>query len=591
MIITGCLAFACATDTIEAEGEFGRAVPLASGDASSIPRLLTTLGPCPGAADGCTSVCNGPPATCPEDACMPVVIDSLSPVTAIASDAAIVTAERGCIEVRAAEGTLAADPGDALDDAVARFRFHDLPLARVPADDSVWSWQVGDERASSHVAAILGGNLLRTLAIRFVDDGEQQPTVAFYRSFPGSETTLADQGRAFLPLQFPGQLLGKEITDVCAVNGESCDFLGLRFDTDRVRSLIQPTHMVLDACLAPPPELIAYDVDARRCRLAVGTQPIDRDFVSPTGNASLSCQSAAVIAPGPDAGGLAASLVVATGIPGLVLFRDSAERFFGDLAALPECAPEQGTFGGFGLDVAACRDGSDGALYPPGWPAAGIGDEAPLQRIRVRSLGLVPGLTNAMGISPCQRLELRLAALKEQCDGVVESQLPYAPAESVCSAAAAQDAVILGEVHLTTSVGANPTRWLRTLVLPEDHPLAMAIRRDVTPEALQPDGLLGTALLRGTDVILDYTDESPGIRVACTTPGDGSCLALPSCNRRDGAVAPSCCHGLPPALLTEMIVDFGHFGCCPALSDAAQRELNCKAEFEGREAPCPENPC
>jgi hypothetical protein len=73
--------------------------------------------------------------------------------------------------------------------------------------------------------------------------------ITFYREFPGSEDVLADQGRAFLPLQFPGLLLGKDITDVCVAGGESCDYL-TTFDRERVASALRPTRMVLDACLA-----------------------------------------------------------------------------------------------------------------------------------------------------------------------------------------------------------------------------------------------------------------------------------------------------------------------------------------------------
>ncbi|MCB9566415.1 MAG: hypothetical protein H6710_04240 [Myxococcales bacterium] len=597
MVSIGGLALACAEDTITIDGELGRAIPLASGDASLIPRLLIRREGCPGTEGGCPSICEGPPASCPADACIPVVIDSLSPVTVLSADITEPRAERGCIEVRAAEGTLAASPtAAALADASARFRFSRLPMAVIPDDESIWSWEVGDDRASRTVGAILGGNLLRKMAIRLVHKPPDPATVAFYLDFPGSESALADQGRAFIPLQFPGQLLGKEITDVCAVNGEDCDFIGFEIDNDRIQSLVQPTQMVLDACLGPPPGGVLYDPTSRRCDVGVGPGSAVT-YRTPTGRpADPSCKRAAFDVKAADQpyGGRSASLVVATGIPDMVLFEDSARRFFGELEALPACVPDEGTLGGLGAigeEVAACLDGIDGELHAAGWPSAGSASD-PLIRLRVRSVGLVPGLTEAAGIDACQRLESRVAALAAQCDGVGRELLPYPVSGSNCASSAHESALLLGEALIRDpAVGPSPSGWIRALVVPAEHPMAMAVRRDVVPEGLQPDGLLGTALLRSTDVILDYTDENAGIRVACTEPGDGACLALPACARASGGVAPSCCYGLPERLLTEMVYDLGLYGCCPALAEDARYELNCQARAEGREEPCPEIPC
>jgi len=589
----GLVALACASETIEIEGEFGRSIALASGDASPLPRLLLIPDSCAGlgAPGGCTAICTGPPSACAVDACLPLVIDSLSPVTALAVRDDAISSELGCLEVRAAGGALASEPGSpALEATVTRFRFSGLPLARVPDAAGPWDWQVGDERASAHVGAILGGNLLRTMAVRLTDT-PGGATVAFYRQYPGSEPALADQGRAFLPIQFPGQLLGKEITDACLAGEDGCDFLGLRFDTDRVRSALQPTQIVLDACLAPPPGVVLFTAAPRRCIVSAGPGTPLSDYISPLGRRRQpSCRAS--VTPAAElatSGGYAATLVVATGIPGMVLFEDSARRFFGELDALPACAPG-GVIGAGGALGSACIDSKGGTLYPPGWPAAGL--DAPLLRLRVRSLGLVPGLTNAIGPGPCQRLELRIAALKAQCEGLLREFAPYPQEETQCALAAAENAALLGEIYLRKgALGADPTAWIPTLILPETHPLAMAVRRDVTPEALQPDGLLGTTLLRGTDLILDYTDDNPGVRLACVDPSDPSCTALPSCARGSGAVTPSCCFGLPQNLLVEAVANFGLYGCCPALSEGARRELSCKAKAEGRDPPCPGAPC
>jgi len=583
----------CAEDTTVIEGQLGRAIPLASGDALMVPRLLMKRESCPGSEGGCETICDDLPFRCPADACIPIVIDSAASVTALAVDRETVSAERGCVEVRSADDALVESPTpESLAAAVARFRFSELPMARVPSDESIWGWRIGDETSSGHVAGIIGGNLLQQMAVRFVHRDSREYSVTFYREFPGSEATLANQGRARISLQFPGDLLGKEITDFCAVDDGSCDFLGLQYDQDRVQSLVQPTHMVVDACLAPSPGTVTFDTESRACRVAQGPDLASSEYISPTGRLGAPlCRSSPISLSDAQQsrGGRSASLVIATGIPGLVLFEDSARRFFGPLEDLPEC-PKEGSIGSFGIDTPACLDGQESLLYAPGWPVAGSPSQ-PLTKLRVRSLALVPGLTETSGITPCQRLERRIAGLKAQCDEVLRGQVPYAN-ESVCADAANTSALLLGEVELRDAdLGANPGRWLPAYIVPAEHSMASTIRRDVVPEALQPDGLVGTALLRNTDTILDYTDETPGVRVACNNPGAGTCLAMPTCAESSGDVTASCCHGLPENLIAEMIGDLGHYSCCAALSASARQELNCRSKAESREEPCPDNPC
>jgi hypothetical protein len=74
--------------------------------------------------------------------------------------------------------------------------------------------------------------------------------------------------------------------------------------------------------------------------------------------------------------------------------------------------------------------------------------------------------------------------------------------------------------------------------------MVTAMRRDTNPEALQPDGLIGTALFSDSEVVLDYTDGTPGVRVSCYEPGDGTCVALPQCDASDDEAAD---HHPPPA--------------------------------------------
>ncbi|MCY1005879.1 hypothetical protein OV079_09920 [Nannocystis pusilla] len=79
------------------------------------------------------------------------------------------------------------------------------------------------------------------------------------------------------------------------------------------------------------------------------------------------------------------------------------------------------------------------------------------------------------------------------------------------------------------------------------------------------------------------------MRVACTDPDDGSCLAMPACVPRDDprAVVPACCYGLPEDLLVSLIRDHSAYGCCAALSPATVDELNNAEAIAGRELPCP----
>jgi hypothetical protein len=227
-------------------------------------------------------------------------------------------------------------------------------------------------------------------------------------------------------------------------------------------------------------------------------------------------------------------------------------------------------------------------LRAPGWPPAGSAEQ-PLVQLRVRSVGLVPGLTQSTGKPACQRLEERLRALRSQCSYAVAEKIPRdVDAVASCRGFANTSAAVVGQAFVPAGTSVDPDRWIPTLVVPEDHPLVTTLRRDVSPEALQPDGLLGTALLAGTDVVLDYTNPDPSVRIACVDPDDGRCLALPACAPGPaGTVVPACCFGLPEELLVSLIRDEGAYGCCAALSPATIEELNFAAATAGREPPCP----
>lgn len=590
---------ACSFDTIEAEGAFGSPIPLASGDNSPVPRLAWLPGACPGAAGGCTEVCLDEPANCPATACLPVLVDSATAITTLAAaDLSASAPDRTCFELRSAAGVLAGDAA-ALDAARTRFRFSSVPLALAPRDPAAaelpWGWRVGTAGAPGHVGGIIGGNLLREFAVAFTHRTAGPAfQITFFREFPGSEDVLADQGRAAIPLQFPGLLLGKDITDVCLAGDERCDF-DSAFDRSRVASALQPTRMVLDACLGAPP-VMAEQFSATKCRLSAGPGSNARYYRSPTGASgqdaaeSLGCQvRPAALASGDLNRGYEASLVVATGVPGLVLFEDSARRLFNNLA-LPSCGKGD-VIGSAVLTAPACIDGYvSGGLDLPGWPRAGS-PEAPILQIRVRSLALVPGLAETAGASACQRLEWRQMALRAQCSAAATGAGPRLAPGSPCADAARGTAALFGEVFVRQTRGGkpapSPARWITTLVIPETHPMVMALRRDVNPEALQPDGLLGTAMFHDSDVVLDYTDGTPGLRVSCSDPDDGTCMALPTCDSARTSADPpaACCYGLPEDLLIDLIDD-GAYACCAALSPSTIDELNGDAIARGRQPPC-----
>ncbi len=548
----------CTSDPTSFDGEFGRGVPLASGDASPLPRMAFIDEGCPGslARSGC-SPSDGRP-------CDLVLIDSLSPLTFFKRDDndPQLTFGRECLELREAQGLAAATPtDDALDNAVARFRFRDLPVIRAPADGGdAFSWQAGDGQVTVEPAGVLGGNLLRQFAVRLRRPPLGGARVALYGEFPGTDRDLADEGFAFMPVQFPGRLLGRDLADRCDIGGNDCELGG--FDIQGNPDLaLEASRMVLDACVGMPPCGVSYDLT-------------DLDPFKPgscfasTGPDLDATAGACIPADDPDGGGKQATLVMATGVPGFVLFNDSARRMFGPLEDLPDCAEIE-------TDTPACLRGLDGSLSIPGWPPAPSGDETPLIRLSVRSVAMLPGLTRTRGAGPCVRAQLRSAALLDQCESFVADFEARGNIEDTASPHAGENSntalAVVGETRFDEGqLEANPDRWLDTLVLPETHPMVLALRRDVAPEALQPDGLIGASVLEDTVSVLDYTDPNPGVRLQCLDPRSGDCLSAPTCGADEQT---ACCYGLPLSLLFELIVQARDDTCCAALSGAELREI------------------
>lgn len=557
-----CTIVSCGGDGIVGEGLLGRAIPLVTGDLSTLPRLAFIDEGCPGEA--ARGGCEGSG----DRACKTLLIDTLAPLTALAGDTTEPTFETECFEIRAGVGTAGEAPAaEDLAGAVSRFRFRNVPLVRAPAEGTdEWTWFAG---SSQFVApsGVLGGNLLGQFAIALRRPVDDTPTVAFYVEFPGSEIDLANQGRAFLPLQFPGRLLGRDLGDRCVIGDDGCRIEGFDLVRAQPNYALEPSRMVLDACVAAPPCGVRYAIDP--------LNPFDPGDCDQTigPNADAVCTNSA----DPDSGGVRASLVVATSVDDVVLFEDSAIRMFGPLEMLPPCPTVT-------IDDRACLVATDGVLALPGWPPAGT--TTPLSRLKVRSIALVPGATRARDVGPCERVEERRRALLDQCrryvDAVTEvgdvrnTTPPYSSIaddedNGVSGDPANTSLVVLGEhVILDDDPDPDANRWLDVIVLPEAHPLPVSLRLDVAPEALAPDGLIGSALLEGTATVLDYTDPNPAVRVSCFDPRETTCMVAPDC-RRDAEAA--CCHGLPLNLLVEFIVLADDETCCTALSAAELGEI------------------
>lgn len=570
-ILAGAFAFAtggalaCNDRPVHFDGLVGEPIELMSGDASPLPRFAFIDEGCPGAsaAGGCTAT--------GDRRCRTMLIDSLAPLTAF-KETGISQSEFGkeCFDVREGGGLAASNPtADAFSAAVARFRFRDVPLVRAPADGtSRWQWSAGTAEAPIEPDAVLGGNVLRQFSVALRTPVDAPPSIEVYVEFPGSDRDLADQGRAYIEVQFPGRLLGQEMGDRCEIGDDGCLIGGYDIVNGQPNIALERSRMVIDACVAAPPCAVDYTLDAANL-FAPGECAAKR---------GLEVEDACVAADAPEIGGTQASMVVATAVPGLVLFDDSARRMFGDLAALPAC-------GAVGPDDRACLVGNDGTMAFSGWPIAGV--DAPLPRIRVRSLGLVAGLTQTRDIGPCERLQSRRDALVRQCDRFGEAIVeegdvrnttpPYSavPDDSDDDEPANASVAVLGEAMLLGTSGLPDTsRWIEAHVVPATHPLVGALRQDVVPEAIQPDGLIGTAMLSDTVAVLDYTDSNPGVRLSCIDPRAGGCMVAPDC-AKDGQ--PACCHGLPLSLLVDFILGARDETCCGALSDAEIDEIQAQA--------------
>jgi hypothetical protein len=553
---------ACNDPVVIGEGQFSRPIAIASDPADPLPRLAWHPGAaCPGQVGGCESFCTGAPDGCPESACLPLLIDSGTPLSVLPSSSGEMDYGKECLEVRAAGGLLTMpDDPELLGAATASFRFREAPMVRAPGDEvDGWTWEAGDD-GSTRIGGVLGGNILRDFAIELRHLEGEQPTVAVFSNYPGDEAVLGDQGRAYIRVAYPGRLLGRLLSDRCEIgDGLDCQLSRFNLDPNYQELLFDRTRALVDACVAPPPCALHWSTEQSKCRLHGGG-------VAPESNCS-------------DSLGGGATLLVATGVPGLVLFDDSATLLIGALDELPACDA-----GGLTAEVPACLEPTMGRLVLPGWPPL-----EQLLRVRVRSLGLVEGLTQPTGRNPCTRLRARLEGLRHQCNGFVAERRPVRP-EASTGESIGTSALVMGEVVWGDQQSeADPTTWIETLIVPATAPPVIALRREVVPEGAQPDGMIGGALLRNTETVLDFTEsvEHPGVRVRCLDPS-GRCLAVPACSADVGTVEfeeanagrTSCCFGLPTSLIAEAV--FAGEGkqaprvedaCCSALPRAAITEF------------------
>ncbi|KIG14785.1 hypothetical protein DB30_06371 [Enhygromyxa salina] len=561
-------ALGCTEAKVIGEGQFSRPIALASDPAAPLPRLAWLPGDaCPGPVGGCTSFCTGAPDSCDPAACRPLLLDSGTPLSILPSTDDTLGFGEECVELRAAGGLLDSPTDAALTASTASFRLHEAPIVRAPGTSvNGWAWEAGDDLGPVVIGGVIGANILRDFALELRHLDGETPSVAFFSEFPGTETVLADQGRAYLRLQYPGRLLGRLRNDNCELApGLDCRLTGgLNIGQDNQDLLFESTRALVDACVAPPPCAVSWSESAG-CQLRTG------------GQAPTSC-----LADPAELGG-SATLVVATGVPGLVLFEDSAARLFGSLDQLPDCgslSPES--------TAPACVQAELGRLVLPGWPAL---DQ--LQRLRVRSLGLVQGLDQSSGLAPCQRLRDRLDGLVRQCKGFAAEGRPVRPSAKLGSSISSS-ALVIGEVALSDEqLGPDTSAWLSTLIIPATAAPVLALRREIVPEGAQPDGLIGGALLTNTETVLDFTEsvESPGLRVRCLDPG-ARCLAAPTCEPEEGTVEfpdadpgrTSCCFGLPSNLMARVILEGEQKqpprvedACCSALPRAALADLQSPA--------------
>lgn len=521
---------------------------------SQLPVFVTApihQDPCLPSPGVCTSFCDQRQSSCDPSACGILLVDSLAPLS---------TSLRPELEEAAYFSTCAqlrSPPYEGLNQSEVRFRIHDLgtlalPALKTPSD----RWTLGDGRTLS---GVLGGDFLLQFAAEFRFVRGARPQARFFRRLPGAPQRLENRGLSYLAAQSPGKFLGRVPGDQCElVPGLDCDRPIAQLGNLETQKIMPPSRLQLDVCMAPPPCVLVKE-RGQGCVLRAGFE----NFAACT--------------PWEGTPASGASLIVATSVPGIVLFSDSASRIVPDFANLIECGrvPED-----LGSPSLFCLDSeSDGELHVPGWePLTG------LTTLKVASLAVLSGEVSQFSDHPCERWERRLRGLAAQCAAFDrDSTASYPELE------ASQEPLLspsLGHSFLQAGALGTPVRtqertkgWLPITIVPSSAPIVTNLRRSSGTIAAQADGLLGVAAFSQTLTYLDFTEreQRPGLRVQCLEPQEQLCRSLPACSADASAKDASCCHGLPQSQLAEAILatplpERPH-PCCAALSQSKRDEF------------------
>lgn len=523
-------------------------------DGSQLPVFVTAplnLDPCTASPGPCQNFCDQRQSSCDPAACGTLLIDSLAPLsTALRPELDGPAYLKTCAQLRN-------PPYEGLNQSEVRLRIHDLgtlalPAAKTPVD----RWTLGDGRTLS---GVLGGDFLLQFAAEFRFERGLRPKARFLRRLPGAQQRLENRGLSYLAAQSPGQFLGRVPGDQCElVPGLDCDRPIAQLGNLETQRIMPPSRLQLDVCMAPPP-CVLFNERGQGCQLRAG-----QGDPSPC-------------VPWLDTPASGASLILATSVPGIVLFSDSASRIIPGYQELLDCARVPETQG---LSDLYCRvPGQLGELHVPGWEPL-----TDLVQLKVASLAVLSGEKSQFSDHPCERWQQRIQGLVAQCaafdrDSTRSFPELEASQEPLLSLSLGQSLLQAGALGKPVAPEDRTKGWLPITVVPSSAPIVRNLRRSSGTIAAQADGLLGVAALAQTLTYLDFTEreQSPGLRVQCLEPQEGLCRSLPACKADASSGDASCCHGLSQSQLKDAILatplpDRPH-PCCAALSQSNRAEL------------------
>lgn len=521
---------------------------------SQLPVFVTAplnADPCAPSPGVCPSFCDQRQASCEPSACGTLLIDSLAPLsTALRPELQDPAYLKTCAQLRS-------PPEDGRNQSEVRLRIHDLGTLALPASKTpAERWTLGDGRMLS---GVLGGDFLLQFAAEFRFEQGAPPKARFFRRLAGSAQRLENRGLSYLAAQSPGQFLGRVPGDQCElVPGLDCDRPIAQLGNLETQKIMPPSRLQLDVCMAPPPCVLTKDA-AGACQLRAGTQ------------------NPAACAPWEGTPASGASLILATSVPGIVLFSDSASRIIPNLDSLDSCdrVPESP-----GAPPVYCREeGGNGELHVPGWaPLTG------LPTLKVASLAVLSGQKSQFSDHPCERWQQRMRGLAAQCSAFDrDSNRSYPELEAnqdpLISLSLDHSMLQAGALGTPTDAQERTQGWLPVTIVPSSAPIVTNLRRSSGTIAAQADGLLGVAALSQTLTYLDFSEaeQSPGLRVQCLAPQEGLCRSLPACTSESSTGDASCCHGLLQSQLLAAILarpeSEDPHPCCAALSEINRDKL------------------